>query len=210
MRGIKWPRPRGGQADFAPRTEREIALLSHLRRQLSHVSCEEIVSGRGFRRIHKYLNPAVVHESFESAGPMLPVTLRNADWRARVKSARKRWRFGLTYWLGRREMCSIGHGPVHSRRRQTLHHLGAAVDSVFYSAGKGLGLGMVAIPSHPADTRRRPDGKAGKFFNVADGDGGNRGGAGRRICFLWCPRLAFTLRERPANRFPAGQPRVCR
>src|SRR5882762_8539214 len=39
----------GGQADFAPRTEREIQLLSHLRVQLPHVSCEEIVSGRGFR-----------------------------------------------------------------------------------------------------------------------------------------------------------------
>jgi len=56
----------GGQADFAPRTEREIQLLSHLRAHLSHVSCEEIVSGRGFRRIHEFLNPSVRHESFES------------------------------------------------------------------------------------------------------------------------------------------------
>jgi len=56
----------GGQADFAPRTEREIQLLSHLRVQLPHVSCEEIVSGRGFRRIHDFLNPAVHHESFAS------------------------------------------------------------------------------------------------------------------------------------------------
>ena len=56
----------GGQTDFAPRTEREIQLLSHLRRQLSCVSCEEIVSGRGFRRIHEFLDPAVRHESFES------------------------------------------------------------------------------------------------------------------------------------------------
>jgi glucokinase len=56
----------GGQADFAPRTEREIQLLSHLRVQLPHVSCEEIVSGRGFRRIHEFLNPAVRHASFES------------------------------------------------------------------------------------------------------------------------------------------------
>jgi glucokinase len=55
----------GGQADFAPRTEREIQLLSHLRVQLPHVSCEEIVSGRGFRRIHEFLNPAVRHASFE-------------------------------------------------------------------------------------------------------------------------------------------------
>jgi glucokinase len=53
----------GGQADFAPRTEREIQLLTHLRVQLPHVSCEEIVSGRGFRR----LNPAVRHASFEAS-----------------------------------------------------------------------------------------------------------------------------------------------
>jgi glucokinase len=57
----------GGQADFAPRTEREIQLLSHLRVQLPHVSCEEIVSGRGFRRIHEFLNPTVRHASFEAA-----------------------------------------------------------------------------------------------------------------------------------------------
>jgi len=54
----------GGQADFAPRTEREIRLLEHLRSQLPHVSCEEIVSGRGFRRIHEFLDPATSHESF--------------------------------------------------------------------------------------------------------------------------------------------------
>jgi glucokinase len=57
----------GGQADFAPRTEREIQLLIHLRVQLPHVSCEEIVSGRGFRRIHEFLNPAVRHASFEAS-----------------------------------------------------------------------------------------------------------------------------------------------
>jgi glucokinase len=56
----------GGQADFAPRTDREIQLLSHLRAHLPHVSCEEIVSGRGFRRIHEFLNPSVRHASFES------------------------------------------------------------------------------------------------------------------------------------------------
>jgi glucokinase len=58
----------GGQADFAPRAEREIRLLSHLRKQLPHVSCEEIASGRGFRRIHEFLNPEVQHSSFEPTG----------------------------------------------------------------------------------------------------------------------------------------------
>jgi glucokinase len=56
----------GGQADFAPHTAREIQLLSHLRVQLPHVSCEEIVSGRGFRRIHEFLNSGVRHPWFES------------------------------------------------------------------------------------------------------------------------------------------------
>jgi glucokinase len=57
----------GGQTDFAPHTEREIQLLSHLRMQLPHVSCEEIVSGRGFRRIHEFLKSGVRHASFESS-----------------------------------------------------------------------------------------------------------------------------------------------
>jgi glucokinase len=56
----------GGQADFAPRTDREIQLLSHLRLQLPYVSCEEIVSGRGFRWIHEFLDPSLRHESFLS------------------------------------------------------------------------------------------------------------------------------------------------
>jgi len=58
-------RSEGGQGDFAPRNEREIQLLRHLMGRLPHVSCEEIVSGRGFRRIHEFLNPSVRHVSFD-------------------------------------------------------------------------------------------------------------------------------------------------
>jgi glucokinase len=57
----------GGQADFAPRTELEIQLLTHLNKQLPHVSCEEIISGRGFRRIHEFLSPSLHHPSFDAA-----------------------------------------------------------------------------------------------------------------------------------------------
>ena len=56
----------GGQADFAPRSEIEIQLLIHLNKQLPHVSCEEIISGRGFRRIHEFLNPSLRHSSFDA------------------------------------------------------------------------------------------------------------------------------------------------
>ena len=56
----------GGQADFAPRTDLEIQLLTQLNKQMPHVSCEEIVSGRGFRRIHEFLSPSLRHPSFEA------------------------------------------------------------------------------------------------------------------------------------------------
>jgi glucokinase len=59
-------RSEGGQGDFSPRTEREIELLKYLKPRLAHVSWEEVVSGRGFRRIHEFLDSSVRHQSFET------------------------------------------------------------------------------------------------------------------------------------------------
>ncbi len=58
----------GGHADFAPRTEQEIGLLRHLKKQNPFVSVELILSGRGFRAVHEFLDPAVRHPSFEAPG----------------------------------------------------------------------------------------------------------------------------------------------
>jgi len=55
----------GGAADFAPRTDRVVQLLNFLRQRLPRVSCEEVFSGRGFRRLHEFLDPSVSHASFE-------------------------------------------------------------------------------------------------------------------------------------------------
>lgn len=57
----------GGHTDFAPRTEQEIEFLRYMKRQHRYVSVELILSGRGFRAIHRFLNPAVEHPSFASA-----------------------------------------------------------------------------------------------------------------------------------------------
>lgn len=57
----------GGAADFAPRTDQEIAFLTFLKKRLQRVSCEELFSGRGFRPIHEFLGPDIVHESFSKA-----------------------------------------------------------------------------------------------------------------------------------------------
>ena len=55
----------GGHTDFAPRTEREIELLRYMKKFNEFVSVELILSGRGFRTIHTFLNASVQHPSFE-------------------------------------------------------------------------------------------------------------------------------------------------
>jgi glucokinase len=55
----------GGHADFAPRTEREIELLRYMKKRNEFVSAELILSGRGFRTIHSFLDPSAHHPSFE-------------------------------------------------------------------------------------------------------------------------------------------------
>ena len=59
----------GGHCDFAPRSEKEIELLRYMKKHDSGpVSFELILSGRGFRVIHEFLNPSVQHASFAEAG----------------------------------------------------------------------------------------------------------------------------------------------
>lgn len=55
----------GGHSDFAPHTEQEIELLRFMRHRYPQVSCELILSGRGFRTIHEFLAPSVKHPVFE-------------------------------------------------------------------------------------------------------------------------------------------------
>jgi glucokinase len=54
----------GGAADFAPRDEREVRLLLFLKQNLPRVSCEDIFSGKGFRKLHEFLDPTVIHSTF--------------------------------------------------------------------------------------------------------------------------------------------------
>lgn len=58
----------GGHCDLAPRTEKEIDLLRAMKKTHKYVSFEMILSGRGFLRVHEFLNPAVRHPSFDQAG----------------------------------------------------------------------------------------------------------------------------------------------
>jgi glucokinase len=56
----------GGHTDFAPRNEQEIELLRYMKKHDPFVSVELILSGRGFRIIHTFLDPSVQHPSFSA------------------------------------------------------------------------------------------------------------------------------------------------
>src|ERR1700736_710008 len=64
----------GGLADFSPRTDREIQLLIHLKTRLPNVCCEDVLSGRGIRAIHEFLDPNIRHALFESANAAQEIT----------------------------------------------------------------------------------------------------------------------------------------
>lgn len=66
----------GGHVDFAPRTEREIALLGRLRQRWGgHVSCERVVSGPGLHAMYVALREA----GGETEPEWLAVRLRGGD-----------------------------------------------------------------------------------------------------------------------------------
>ena len=71
----------GGHSDFAPHTEQQIELLRFMRRRYPQVSWELILSGRGFRTLHEFLAPSVLHPTFEDpdADPAPEITRQGLD-----------------------------------------------------------------------------------------------------------------------------------
>jgi glucokinase len=71
----------GGHTDFAPRTEREIALLRHLLQRWPHVSWERVLSGPGIVHIFEYLRdverldvPAALATAMAEGDPAAAIT----------------------------------------------------------------------------------------------------------------------------------------
>jgi glucokinase len=69
----------GGHADWAPHTEEQIELWRFLKQRNPIVSCEILLSGRGFLELHEFLDPNVRHPEFEGpdADPA-PAITKNA------------------------------------------------------------------------------------------------------------------------------------
>ncbi|MGA8538000.1 MAG: glucokinase [Terriglobales bacterium] len=132
----------GGQADFAPRSDRAIQLLSHLRRQLPQVSSEEIVSGRGFRRIHEFLDPTVRHESFSSpeANAAGEITQRALDGSCPV------CRESLDFWVeifgaaaGNFALRTMALGGIYIAGGIAVKLLPKLQDGIFFTSFCGVG-----------------------------------------------------------------------
>ncbi|HXW17526.1 MAG TPA: glucokinase [Candidatus Acidoferrales bacterium] len=56
----------GGHSDWAPNTEQQLDLWRYLRARNDIVSCEIILSGRGFPELHAFLDPSVKHPEFDA------------------------------------------------------------------------------------------------------------------------------------------------
>lgn len=54
-----------GHADFAPHTNQQAELWKFLKARHEFVFTELILAGRGFQRVHEFLNPAVRHPGFD-------------------------------------------------------------------------------------------------------------------------------------------------
>lgn len=68
----------GGHADFAPHTDQQVELWKFIKARSEFVSNELILSGRGFKTLHEFLNPDVRHPGFDdsSVDPAPDITKR--------------------------------------------------------------------------------------------------------------------------------------
>lgn len=71
----------GGHSDFAPRSDREIALLGYLLRRFDHVSYERVLSGSGMVHIFEFLRdveqlrvPASLSDAMATGDPAAAIT----------------------------------------------------------------------------------------------------------------------------------------
>jgi glucokinase len=68
-----------GHADFAPHTAQQADLWKFLSKTAEYVSVELLLSGRGFRFVHEFLNPSVKHPGFDDhAADVAPEITRQA------------------------------------------------------------------------------------------------------------------------------------
>lgn len=71
----------GGHTDFAPPNQMADNLVRYLRKKYSQIECESLISGRGFREIHDFLDSSLKHPGFDdpAVDPAAEITRRAID-----------------------------------------------------------------------------------------------------------------------------------
>lgn len=88
----------GGHADFAPRNEREMALLSFLRKEQDRVSTERVISGPGLHGVYRFLREAEERKEIPEVEARLlsedpPKVIASAGVSGRSETCREALRF---------------------------------------------------------------------------------------------------------------------
>jgi glucokinase len=73
----------GGHADFAARTEREIALVRHLTRRYGRADVEHVISGRGFSNLYRLTHQSPCAAGIDADAPDAPARITAAAFEHR-------------------------------------------------------------------------------------------------------------------------------
>jgi glucokinase len=143
-----------GHADFAPNTEQQADLWKFLKTRNEFVSAEIILSGRGFQRLHEFLDPAVRHPGFDDStvDPAPEITRRGLSGECPVCVATlKLWIEVYGSEAGNLALRAVARGGIYVAGGIAVKILPKLKDGTFVAAVRHkekLGDFLAKIPVH--------------------------------------------------------------
>jgi glucokinase len=146
----------GGHADFAPRTEVEIALFRYLAAEHRHVSYERVCSGAGLVNIYRFLRDAgrgAVPDWFDARAPLpTPAEISAeaaAEPRGRAAAALRLFSSIYGARAGNVALSFLATGGVYLGGGIAPRNLGALTDGSFMAAFTGKGRMSMLVEDIP-------------------------------------------------------------
>lgn len=143
-----------GHADFAPNTEQQADLWKFLKTRNEFVSAEIILSGRGFQRLHEFVDPAVRHPGFDDStvDPAAEITRRGLSGECPVcVAALKLWIEVYGSEAGNLALRAVARGGIYVAGGIAVKILPKLKDGTFVAAVRHkekLGDFLAKIPVH--------------------------------------------------------------
>ena len=144
-----------GHADFAPNTEQQAELWKFLKARHEFVQVELVLSGKGFQRVHEFLDPSVRHPGFDDPAidPAPEITRRGLSGECPVCAAT------LNLWVeiygseaGNLALRAVARGGIYVAGGIALKILPKLKDGRFAAAArhkaKSGGFSLDTVPIH--------------------------------------------------------------